>query len=371
MIFLNKRQYPSGFSNYDGYKIIIIIAFCCCTGFLCIMCSSLRSPKNNVFLNKANWDRRSYKQLSFYGKHLNLFLYAENFSQGKAIYIEVLPVLLTTKKNIAMEKKDQDFLELKYIHLSFKKKKNYDVILSYMEWGYRGFFGIHPNASLGAYEVIFSYVYKGQTSNETYTINITETIFPTFKKRKKLTFPKYSDVDQVKQKRIHDFIIRSSIKKKKMFRLFSEPKIEHEISHPRDQHYITSAFWTRRVYSRYKVEGRKNIILKPKISIHRGLDFRGSVGTPIYAMAGGEIAIAEKLYFEGNFTLIDHGNRIFSGYMHQTKIYVEEGDEVDAGEEIGTVGFTGRATGPHLHVFFKINGVYVDPLSMISLPIRH
>ncbi len=372
MILVNNHQCLSNcFSHYSEYKLIIINVLLFFVGFLFITCSSLRQPKNNVFLNKANWDRRSYKKLSFYSKHVNLFLYAENFSQGKAVYIEVLPVPVFKKKKIGVEKKDENFLELEHIHLSLKNTESSDVILSYMGWGYRGFWGIHPNASPGTYKVMFSYIRKGETVDETYKINISETTFPVFKKQKKITSLKYSDVDQVKQKAVHDFIVRSSRKKRKMFFVFSEPKIENEISHPRDQHYITSPFWTKRIYSRYKVDGHKRIDLKPKISIHRGLDLRGTVGTPIYAMAGGEVVIAENLYFEGNFTMINHGNRIFSGYMHQEKIYVDEGEEVDAGEEIGTVGFTGRATGPHLHVFLKVNGVYVDPLSMMSLPIRY
>ena len=160
-------------------------------------------------------------------------------------------------------------------------------------------------------------------------------------------------------------------KKKEMFRILSKTTINNIIAHPRNEHYITSKFWTKRVYLKYRIKNKKRVYLKPKISMHRGLDLHGSVGKPIYAMASGKVVIAEKLYFEGNFTLINHGSRIFSGYMHQNKIFVEEGDKVDAGEEIGSVGSTGRATGPHLHIFFKIDGVYVDPLSLISLPIRH
>ena len=121
---------------------------------------------------------------------------------------------------------------------------------------------------------------------------------------------------------------------------------------------------------RYRYRGRKRVYYRPKIKYHKGLDLRGKAGTPIYALASGKVVLADKLYYEGYFTVVDHGNNIFSGYMHQSKLLVNKGDNIYAGKKIGLVGQTGACTGPHLHVFVKIQGVYVDPLSILSLPIR-
>ena len=68
--------------------------------------------------------------------------------------------------------------------------------------------------------------------------------------------------------------------------------------------------------------------------------------------------------------MIDHGNGIFTGYMHLSKFEVREGDRVKAGQLIGESGATGRARGAHLHLNLWIRGTPVDPLSLLSLPVR-
>ena len=79
---------------------------------------------------------------------------------------------------------------------------------------------------------------------------------------------------------------------------------------------------------------------------------------------------AEKLYFEGNMVIVDHGNRIFSYYMHMSEIRVNPGDLVEAGQVVGLVGSTGMSTAAHLHVSVVINGVQADPLSFLARPYR-
>lgn len=94
---------------------------------------------------------------------------------------------------------------------------------------------------------------------------------------------------------------------------------------------------------------------------HTGLDFSGRSGAPIRAPARGRVVFAGLLQVRGNTTFIDHGWGVFSGFLHQSEMLVQVGQLVEAGETIGLVGDTGRATGAHLHWEVWINGVAVDP----------
>jgi murein DD-endopeptidase MepM/ murein hydrolase activator NlpD len=95
---------------------------------------------------------------------------------------------------------------------------------------------------------------------------------------------------------------------------------------------------------------------------HTGLDLYGSSSTPVFAPARGRIALTAELTVRGNVTYIDHGWGLYSGYLHQSQILVEEGQIVEAGELVGYVGGTGRVTGPHLHWEIWVGGIPVDPL---------
>jgi murein DD-endopeptidase MepM/ murein hydrolase activator NlpD len=81
------------------------------------------------------------------------------------------------------------------------------------------------------------------------------------------------------------------------------------------------------------------------------------------------VVFSEKLTVRGNASIIDHGQGIYSGFWHQEEIYVSVGDLVTAGQLIGKIGSTGRVTGPHLHWELWVNGVQVDPLDWLDVPI--
>jgi murein DD-endopeptidase MepM/ murein hydrolase activator NlpD len=104
--------------------------------------------------------------------------------------------------------------------------------------------------------------------------------------------------------------------------------------------------------------------------LHTGVDLASPKGTPIYAAGDGIVEKAGWSNGYGNFTLIKHVNGYETGYGHQSKIIVEAGDKVRQGQLIGYVGSTGNSTGPHLHFEIRINGNYVDPLS-VKLPRDH
>ena len=102
-------------------------------------------------------------------------------------------------------------------------------------------------------------------------------------------------------------------------------------------------------------------------SIHQGSDYRASVGTPIAAMNAGRVLLARNLFFEGGCIVIDHGQGLLTIYMHLSEFDVKEGDRVERGQRIGLTGATGRVTGPHLHVSVRWQGIYLDPLLLVSL----
>ena len=99
---------------------------------------------------------------------------------------------------------------------------------------------------------------------------------------------------------------------------------------------------------------------------HNGIDIPASTGTAVMAVSGGQVAWSSLSSSAGNWIGIDHGNGIYSVYMHMSSRLVKEGDYVTAGQTIGLVGSTGRSTAPHLHLSIRLNGSYVDPLDYVS-----
>jgi murein DD-endopeptidase MepM/ murein hydrolase activator NlpD len=104
-------------------------------------------------------------------------------------------------------------------------------------------------------------------------------------------------------------------------------------------------------------------------SIHKGTDFRAAAGTPVYAANDGIVLIAQPMFYEGNFVLLDHGQQFMTMYMHFSRIDVHVGDHVRKGQQLGLSGATGRVTGPHLHLGVRWQGAYLDPVKLLALPL--
>jgi murein DD-endopeptidase MepM/ murein hydrolase activator NlpD len=102
-------------------------------------------------------------------------------------------------------------------------------------------------------------------------------------------------------------------------------------------------------------------------STHQGLDFRVPGGTSVAAVNSGHVILARPLFFEGNCVVIDHGQGLLTLYLHLSKFSVKEGDDVSKGQQIGFSGGTGRATGPHLHLAVRWQGVYLNPQLLLKL----
>ena len=100
--------------------------------------------------------------------------------------------------------------------------------------------------------------------------------------------------------------------------------------------------------------------------MHNGIDMAAPNGSPILAAADGTVIAASYSGTMGNYIMIDHGSDLISIYMHASGLNVSAGDEVSAGDRIGSVGSTGRSTGPHLHFGVRKNGSYVNPWSYLK-----
>ncbi len=94
---------------------------------------------------------------------------------------------------------------------------------------------------------------------------------------------------------------------------------------------------------------------------HAGLDVAAASGTPVTAPAAGVVANTGEYFFNGNTVFVDHGQGLITAYMHLSRIDVRAGQAIQAGERLGAVGNTGRATGPHLHWALILNNTPVDP----------
>lgn len=94
---------------------------------------------------------------------------------------------------------------------------------------------------------------------------------------------------------------------------------------------------------------------------HNGVDMAAPSGSPVLAAYKGTVVAASYNASMGNYVMINHGDGLYTVYMHCSALYVSSGATVNAGEQIGTVGSTGRSTGPHLHFSVRLNGNYVSP----------
>lgn len=115
------------------------------------------------------------------------------------------------------------------------------------------------------------------------------------------------------------------------------------------------------------VFGSQRILNGEPRSPHRGMDIAAPTGTPVHAMASGTVVLAQpNMYYTGNTVFIDHGHGLLSLYAHLNRIDVVKGDTVERGQELGTIGATGRVTGPHLHWGTYWFDRAVDPGALIT-----
>jgi murein DD-endopeptidase MepM/ murein hydrolase activator NlpD len=142
------------------------------------------------------------------------------------------------------------------------------------------------------------------------------------------------------------FTTFSGINKNKPYRAFKQPA----------QGPISSPFGLKRFFN--------DQARRP----HSGIDIAAPRGADIVAPAAGEIILTGHFFFNGNSIFIDHGQGLITMYCHMDSLERTQGDKVKAGETIGTIGSTGRATGPHLHWTVSLNNSRVEPLLFLTQP---
>ncbi|MCL2026113.1 MAG: M23 family metallopeptidase [Leptospirales bacterium] len=337
-------------------NILFLLLFIFCAACQSVPASPSASPSNDKQGGKtgklktpADYTPPAAKKVTHKTDNLTIDMYAVNFAQGNLVYCEVY----SETKNFELKKAVYGQMVL-----SFTKKA----------WGYRMFLPIAPAEPAGQKSVILTYSTDGRTQNTTALFTITAANFPVSKTP--LDLGKFSNRGTDTKPEVIAFIKESRKKKDEAFASRERDLIGNSFSHPRNMHYITSHFYAKRIYQNYRIEKGKKIRLKDTERVHRGLDLRGETGAPVYAMADGKVVLADFLYYEGNMVVIDHGNKLFSYYMHLNAINVSKGSMVKAGDLIGAVGSTGISTAAHLHVSLILNWVELNPLGLLSLPVR-
>ena len=130
---------------------------------------------------------------------------------------------------------------------------------------------------------------------------------------------------------------------------------KNKFIYPIDKYIITGVYGSQRILNG-----------KPRRP-HYGVDFHAPEGTPVKAMMDGIVTLSEKdMYFTGGTIIFDHGHGISTLYMHMKDINVKTGQKIKKGEIVGTLGKTGRATGPHLDIRLNWFEVKLDPMSILE-----
>ena len=118
---------------------------------------------------------------------------------------------------------------------------------------------------------------------------------------------------------------------------------KNKFIYPIDKYIITGVYGSQRILNG-----------KPRRP-HYGVDFHAPEGTPVKAMMDGIVTLAEKdMYFTGGTIIFDHGHGISTLFMHMKDIDVQVGQKIKQGQIVGTLGKSGRATGPHLDIYVSI-----------------
>jgi murein DD-endopeptidase MepM/ murein hydrolase activator NlpD len=164
-------------------------------------------------------------------------------------------------------------------------------------------------------------------------------------KKKKYVNPNLAHMDRIKSERP----VLSSARK-----IFSGDALSNGLFTRPVDGVTTSPFGLKRFYNG---EARRP---------HTGLDYAGDTGTPIKAPADGKVILAGEFFFNGNAIFLDHGQGLISVYIHMNERLAQQGQQIKQGDVIGTIGQTGRATGPHLHWGIYLNQTVVNPNLLIG-----
>lgn len=112
--------------------------------------------------------------------------------------------------------------------------------------------------------------------------------------------------------------------------------------------------------------GVKRFINDQPRNRHIGLDIAADEGTPIFAPLEGEVILVDNFFYKGNVIFLDHGNGLVSSFSHLSSVAVKTGERIYSKQLLGTIGTSGRVTGPHLHWEVSFLGVPINPEIFLS-----
>jgi murein DD-endopeptidase MepM/ murein hydrolase activator NlpD len=116
--------------------------------------------------------------------------------------------------------------------------------------------------------------------------------------------------------------------------------------------------------------GARRVINGKPRAPHTGVDYAAARGTPVVAANAGRVALVGDFFFPGRLVILDHGLGLYTLYFHLDSVAVTDGELLERGQILGTVGATGRATGAHLHFGALVGGARVDPTSLAALDLK-
>jgi len=214
--------------------------------------------------------------------------------------------------------------------------------------GYEALLGVDLECPAGIYPLQVGIEEEGRASVRLFQIEVTEAFFGV----QRITLPpEMVHLDEQSLRRVR-------AERRRMEELWAARSDSHlwqgEFLIPLEGG-ISTSFGVRRILNGEK-RGR-----------HNGIDIKAPRGTTVICPNEGRVVMVDELFFGGRTVVIDHGMDVFSFYMHLDTVAVTINQEIRKGDIIGTVGSTGRATGPHLHWGVRLNGARVDPLSLMEV----
>jgi len=204
--------------------------------------------------------------------------------------------------------------------------------------------GIPLSAKAGEHSISVSIGNKEHTKSFKVTDKAYETQHLTIKNKRKVN-PNKKDMERIVKERKR---IRNALKHWR-----NQDDVIMELVPPVDGR-MSSSFGLRRIFND-----------QPRRP-HSGMDIAATTGTPIIAPGPGTVIETGHFFFNGKSVFLDHGQGLVTMYGHMDSIAVEKGQVVETGTPLGTVGMTGRVTGPHLHWGISLNNARVDPALFVK-----
>ena len=218
--------------------------------------------------------------------------------------------------------------------------------------GYVGLLGIDMQDDPGTYELAVEIKQGEQTKQLSYNVLVAKESFAV----ERLKLPKkHVDLDakSIARWKVEQKQMKQALAENSRLKLWQSSFVEPVVGKK------TGIFGSVRILNG-----------KPR-NPHNGEDIGAPKGTDVLATNDGVVRLTVDHIFSGRGIFVDHGLGFYSMYFHLSDILVKDGDLVKAGQVIGKVGATGRATGPHLHWGVKLNGARVNPYALLDLPFKN